>query len=144
MDEVIFDKKWKIYVLICLAIVGSCLAATLTHIEMLKNGEYTENFIVYFNLLVAIVIFCLCYKVGNLFENKKVLCKIISTVSSCVFGIYLFENIIEDVFSRRIYDIVPGNYPRLTICMVYMTLTVITGTILTYLLKKIPVVGKLL
>lgn len=144
MDEVIFDKKWKIYVITGLAILGSCVAAGLTHFQMLKKGEYTEKYISYFNILTAIAVFCICYKLGQLLERKKLLLKLISTISSCVFGIYLFENIIEDVFSSRIYEFIPIYWQRLTVCAVYMTLTVVLGTFITLLLKKVPVLGKLL
>lgn len=144
MDEIIFNKKWKIYVLIGFSIIGSSVAAVLTYIEMLRNGNYTENFISSFNLLTSITIFCVCYKLGNYLKAKSLMRQLISTVSSCTLGIYLLENILEDIFSRKIFQYLPEKYPRLTICAVYMTLTIIIGTFIIYYLKKIPVIRKLL
>ncbi len=143
MDEVIFDKKWKIYGLVVLAVAGSCVAAGLTHFEMVRNGKYMENYITYFNMLTAMAIFCICYKLSYFLERKKFILKLISTISSCAFGIYLLENIIEDVFSKKIYEFVPVYWPRFTVCVIYMTLTVAIGTFIVWLLKKVPVVGKL-
>lgn len=144
MDEMIFASRWKLYLLIGIATAGSCVATGLAYLDMVQNGVYTENYISYFNTLTAMAVFCVCYKIGKLIEKRKVICKVISIISSCVFGIYLMENILEDLFSRKIYELVPTGYPKLTMCIIYMTLTVISGTIITWLIKKIPLVGRLM
>lgn len=144
MDKIIFNKKWKIFVLIGLSLLGSSIAAVLTHIEMLRDGNYTENFISCFNLLTSITIFCICYKLGNYLESKKIIRQLISAISSCTLGIYLLENIIEDRFSKKIFQFLPEKYPQLTICALYITLTIIIGTFIIYCVKKLPVIRKLL
>lgn len=68
---------------------------------------------------------------------------ILATVGGCIFGVYLTEEILREL-TAPLYDIlatVIGGFPA---CIVWVLLVFALGSCLTFLLKKVPGVRKLL
>lgn len=142
--EKILNRKSSIFIISLFAILGIIVAAILTDKDMIKNGAYSESFISQFNLLSAIAVFCWCYKLGKYIKENTRIYKLVTFVSTSIFGIYLMENFIEDNFSRKVYNFLPEKYPRLVICGLVILLTIAIGSVSTNILKKIPIVRKYL
>lgn len=142
MKEFIFDKNYKIYLLTLCSFAGVFFASVYTGKQMKLSGAYGEDFISLFNIVTAITVFCWCFKITEHMQGKVFLKKVVYYISNAVLGCYLLENIIEYITQRLIYSMVPHNYPKLTICCLYIIFTIICGTVFVNLIKKIPGVNR--
>lgn len=69
--------------------------------------------------------------------------KIIQYASSTMFGIYLLENILE-TFTNPLFNLLDRFIPRIFACNIWIIVTMLMGSIIVGLLKKIPGLKKLL
>lgn len=80
-------------------------------------------------------------------EKNKILpekvTKIIQYASTTMFGIYLFENILE-ALTNPLFNLLDRFIPRIFTCNIWIIVTMLMGSIIVGLLKKIPGLKKLL
>lgn len=60
-----------------------------------------------------------------------------------MFGIYLFENILE-ALTNPLFNLLDRFIPRIFTCNIWIIVTMLMGSIIVGLLKKIPGLKKLL
>lgn len=130
-----------IAVVSALAVAINYLACLyMMNYEFRINGLYSENYISKFVVIPTLIIFVVTM---YLYDKKNVSCKLISFIGSCTFCVYLFEEILRiDVFMpimERFY----GNAPGLILCVPYTILVILTGSLISFVLKKIPFLKKL-
>lgn len=113
----------------------------LDHIS-LKNSTYVQ-FDNLFSLAYAIVVFILVKYICLRWEMPSVVEKVFCFAGAGVFGSYLFEGILREIFfpvylylNTRIFS-----YPAV---FVWLTVCVLVGVIVSNLLKRLPVISKII
>lgn len=69
--------------------------------------------------------------------------KWIGSMGGCVFGAYLLEGILRHALSP-LYEVLEPHIHVLPACMIWVIAVVLCGLMLTWVLKKIPVLGRIL
>ncbi len=113
------------------------------------NGAYSERLldgVVFFTapmwwLLIKRLTQKMTEKLSEQESEQEKTGTIIATIGSCVFGIYLFENLVRWQL-LPLYLFLSEKTIGILACSVYVVLTFAVGLIYTLVLKKIPVIGK--
>lgn len=132
-------KKYAIISLIVF-ILTSIVLFIITYIMTKETGNTNYAFDNAFSIFVILESACIFYSAKYLFYNKEN--KFLSVISECTFGIYLFHfliiykimnlNIVTNVFNFNIYlGLYVGEFLVFVLCF-----------IITYVLKKVPVMKK--
>lgn len=140
--------KNKNYVwLVIIGITGITISVICTYYEASQIGSYTQNYVQLFDYLSAIVVFLiiksLVVKMSSNGQNGK-LSTIISYIGSLTFGIYLFEPVLRRILFEKYELFAEPLLPTIIVTFGWIIICMLCGGILTYSLKKIPVVRKLL
>ncbi len=116
------------------------LAVFQARIYFLHHGTYSENFHSLYVWILAMLTVLLIKKIK---VKTPVIQRIICAMGSCVFGVYL----IEDVVRNQVQRIVPFISPflgKFWAGMVFTLLSVLVSMSIIYLVKKIPVISKII
>ena len=141
-DEV--NKKIILIATIILVMVIG-IAITLTILEIEKTGDKEAN--AYLNYGVAYVAMYVYIAIKYLFEGKelpKLIEKIVLTVGTCSFGIYLMEVNIRRAIFNEIINLLSPFIKTLPACIIGVLCVIFIGTIITMILKKTPIIKKLI
>lgn len=133
--------------LMAIAFLGLSAAVYFTVHDYRENGNWSEKYIVLFCTITTVGAFCavkelthfLSYK--NFLSNKAMY--LLEVVSSATFGIYLTENILERI-TIYVYRFLSNFMPSIIACGIYLMATMTFGTIVISMLKRIPVLKRLL
>lgn len=128
-------------------IAGLAIAAQMTIWNHSITGKWEENYITLFYTFTAVAIFIFVKKGISLLETRnKIRSKVtyfVQFVSSTIFGIYLFENILEK-FTEPVFDMFNTFIPTIIACGMWLIVTMLFGSIVIGLLKKIPGIKNIL
>ncbi len=105
-----------------------------------RNGIYSDNF---HSLYVWILAMLTVLLIKNIKVKSPVMQSIICAMGSCVFGVYL----IEDVVRNQVQRIVPVIAPflgKFWAGMVFTLLSVLVSMSIIYLVKKLPLIKKII
>lgn len=143
------QEKYK-YVYQILAVMSLCglSAAVWFSVQLYDRvGSWSEQYITLFYTITAISIFCIAKELTqfllkkDIVNNKIIL--LLKKVSGATFGIYLMENILE-YFTLPVYNFFRPVMPSIFACLLYLLVTMILGTIVINILKKVPLLNILL
>lgn len=141
-------KRRHLNFLIGLFIVSVVLSCCVLYYERLSVGEFTQNYINLFAYVLAIVVFILVKHAAVCRFDKKIKPsgrRIIIILGSLTFGIYLMDPIIKEIFYER-YVLFQEkiNLPIWIFSSVWCLFSMTIGGSITYFLKKIPLINKLI
>ena len=126
-----------------LAAGSVCIMAALCWWELIRRGETSGA---YMGMLLDIPVFFTYLLVHQATEKHPVTgvrAKVIREMGSCVFGAYLLEGI----FRRQLDGIYLFLEPKIHVlpaCLVWVAAVVLCGMAVTWVLKKLPGIRKLL
>lgn len=125
---------------------GILFAALMTIWNYEKSGNWEERYITLFYTFTAVSVFVFVkkgcsHRVNNLLKHGGV--QFIQYISETMFGIYLIENILE-AFTKPVFDIIVKFMPSIFACGIWLIITMMLGNIVVGLMKKMPVLRKLL
>lgn len=127
------------------AIAAQCL---LTYGEASSIGHLSNNFTAIFDYVIAMTTFMLMkYLVTNVFPNLKGwnrVSKFICFVGPLTFGIYLMDPCISFILAGKYHTVMGQFLPPFLVGATWTFISMFIGGTLTYFLKKLPVVGKIL
>lgn len=131
-----------------LALAGSAVGIFLSLWMVVKpninGGEYATEMIPILSMFLACMIFYLLRGISFGFTDMNVrIEKLIMTIGSCVFGVYLIEDylraIVAWMYGRH------GIYiDDVNSCVLSTTIVILVGIPIIYFLKKLPILKKLL
>lgn len=134
----------KTLLLTCLcAFLGLCLNVFITEYDYHVLGGWSEGGLSLFVIFSAAAVF---YGVKFFFDHIPIpafLEKIICSVGECTFGVYLLECYVKDYFGF-IQKLLAAIIPARLAAILYLFCIMLIGTAITYILKKIPFIRKLL
>lgn len=131
-----------IWFLIFLATVCSC--SWLVYNEYTTTGSYSEAHIWRFTALLTVPVYILLYNIGKKIHIPFIGQKILELISNSCFGIYLCENFFETCTVKIYFYCYSIFNLRLFSCAIYILCTIIFGTVIITLIKKIPIIAKFL
>ncbi|MGN1457880.1 MAG: acyltransferase [Acutalibacteraceae bacterium] len=130
------------------AMIGILLSCLCTMYEGQTSGQYTQNYVQLFDYITTIAAFIFIKRivlvtVPSLSRGKiaSAVCKI----GSLTFGIYLFDPYIKLLFYYKYFsELLPPMTPVFIKSVLWCIFSVAVCGMITYLLKKIPFVNKLI
>lgn len=136
-------KKTHVLEIIGSCILGAVLACVLTYYDKEANGSFSQNYIGAFNWLQAASVFILVkyfveFRFNGHFEGK--LGKFIVLCGSLTFGVYLFDPILKWFPMYSIFPIASVSPFREAVK--WCLLSMIIGGMITWILKRIPILRK--
>ena len=129
-------------VMVLASAIAVILTAFLAHIRFRTTGEPGE----YLESLLAIPIFTLYALVHQLFANHTSpgwVKGFLSAFGGCAFGTYLLEGILRHYW-EPVYNLLEPKIHVIPACLVWVFLVAVSGLLLTWLLKKLPLLRKIL
>jgi len=139
------NKKYLLVGGIC-SLISIVFAILMIYWDKNTTGEYSERYLFSFTIIPTLFMFYFLKSLGQKLEKNCILCKIINLFGSCSLGVYLLGRYLQVVMVKPIYrkiDAILPDFPLLT-CLIYVAMVVFVAAIITYLLKKIPGIRKLL
>ena len=142
-----FEKKFwaEISVAISVAVIGFC--CILTRWQSVVWNTWDEGSTqTFFNTFIFIPAGCFYFAVKSRLSKWNMSEKVaekICTVGTCTFGVYLFETIYREE-TKQIFWIMLSHFPTLIACVVWILCAFIVGIGVTVILKKLPIVKKML
>ena len=143
------DKKLDVYKLkskhICglsfLCFTGIILSNLCTYIEAYINGVYSQNYVQLFDYVTSIVFFVFVKYIFVVV--KPSLCednigKNICFLGSMTLGIYMLDPILKTVFYDKYITVAEPLLPTLLVSLGWIIISMLLGTIITMVIKKIP------
>lgn len=126
-----------------LSVLAICLMAGLTWGYFQKNPE---SGLVFTGSLLCVPVFTVYMLVRYFVEKhpvKKVWRTVLTQVGGCTFGAYLLEGILRHEL-MPVYTMLEPKIHVLPACLVWVVAVVVCGLFLTWWLKKIPVLRRIL
>lgn len=145
----VIEANWNRRKIVCAGTLGTiiCIAGTvgMTYWDRNNTGEFTENYLFSFTVIPTLYTFLLLKYLGTKLLKYRMLGRIINVLGDCSFGVYLFGLYLQveliDMYGK-IYDCLPV-FPLLS-CLLYVGYVVLCAVFITFVLKRIPIVKKLL
>lgn len=137
--------SWKEYiVLIILFTITLCGCSWLVYHEYVTKGVYSEAHIWRFTALLVVPVYMIIYDKVRRKHISDHFAKLLATISNSCFGIYLCENFLE-MYTLKIYNYVINICNiKLLACIIYIFCTILLGTAIFSIVKRIPLVAKFL
>ena len=137
------NKKQKL-ILYTSAVVGLLYRYIITFVLSKQSGEVIKNTWGYCQwhcilLSSAVFIFVKELKINERIKNNKKIANILKELSSCSFGVYLIHKFIM-YYEISLFNIKTSSIQWRTVGIVY---TYIISLIIVYILKKIPILKRL-
>ena len=141
------DTKSVIKKLLLLSVIVILITGVLTQYRCYIIGEWEENssqkFFECFIFVPAITVYLASKQFFDTHSINKVVKRGIEIAGTCSFGVYLFEYIYR-VRTEKIFHFLSSFFPVLPACLIWIFCACSMGIIITYVLKKIPLVKKLI
>ena len=128
-----------------MAFLGIIISSCLTYHQGI-NGNFTQSFVQLSDYVTAIFVFVLFRhldEVKQFFSRAEFVNRAVSLVSQLSFGIYLMEPVLREQFYAR-FQIALAPLPLFPIGLAWCVVSMIVCGSATYLLKKLPIIRKLL
>lgn len=133
-------REYIFWSLVFMLVVCGC--SWLVYNEYMNKGSYSEAHIWRFTALLTIPVYLIVYDIIRRVQVPIILRKVLALVSNSCFGIYLCENLLE-AHTIKIYNYVYSLCGKqLLSCGVYLLCTIVLGTVIFSIIRKVPVIAK--
>lgn len=139
--------KKNVINLCLLSLVALFLECLCTYWEGTIIGEFTENYVQMFDYILTITIFVIIKYLTTIRNSQRATNNtnpLIYTLGSLTFGIYLFDQILKHLIGTPIMNILRLYLPEMGVDFIWIILSIAFGGTLTFLLKKLAIISKLL
>ena len=135
-------KVWLMIVISSL--LFAIIPTYFTYRKGIMSG-FGQQYFEYSNYFIAVAVFILLRKLFEDINVERKSSKIVSTIGTLIFGIYLFEPILKNILYKYIFNI--ASYATKSIIMISVFWCIFAMTVcglITFFLKKLPIVKKVL
>ena len=126
-----------------LAAAAVLLMAGLCWYDFRYRGNTSGSYMGSFLCIVVLFLYAALHRIGERIPADGRMAKLVEVLGSCVFGTYLLEGILR----RQLDGIYLALEPKIHVlpaCLVWVAAVVVCGMALTWVLKKLPGLRKLL
>lgn len=134
------DKKMTKYGLLLLGSLCFIMTISLVYLKNTNSDADFMNLIQCFTPMISVGIFGLIKEIDIRYFHSVKLKKVIIAVGNTVFGIYLMEDMLRNQVIKLIVHI---NTYDFLIAILYTILTFIFGVIVVLIMKRIPILRKI-
>ena len=146
MPKRFFRKKYFL-ILAAAGMAAICICGALTHYRCVLTGDWRESTCgVFFDTWIFIPAAAAYFGTKLFFDTHKIsgkLSGLLSAVSACTFGTYLFEYIYRNETKAVFRALVPYIH-SLPACLIWIFTACLAGIAVTFILRKIPGIKKFL
>ncbi len=128
--------------MVIVLLLNAMLCLYITVDVYLRTGGWSYDGIEAFIMLPSMCIFYLAKSLVGEGRRGTRACKTITYVGSCIFTVYLFEEMIREDIAMNIYRMWSGSCPELILFIPYAVTVFAVGIMIATVLKKIPGVKK--
>ena len=147
IDRIMKDRQFNAKTLALLSaasIISILVCCYMTRVTCTMIGEWQESTCqIYFKTLIFLPSVTAFYAVRMLFlrhRPKEKNCRLISTLGAVTFGVFLFENIYRRITLHFLKPFVT-NFPA---CWIWVLSSFVLGACVTFVLRLIPWIRKLI
>ena len=144
MDKILDMSKIKMKTIVRLlgvSFIGIVISSMFTYHEGMRIG-FTQNFVHLFDYVTTIS----CFVTVKYLFSKRIIGErghaLISLGGTLTFGMYLFDPVLKHFFYTRYTSLINDIFPSLVVALTWCIFSMIVGGLLTYILKKFPVIRK--
>lgn len=134
----------QLFIFTLVTVVVTCMCITY---DGETTGAYSQQYVAMFDYWLAIFVFIgIKYLVENAhpqFFTKNV-ANFLTKAGALTFGVYLLDPILVFILSKKYAAFLEPYMPTLVISIVWCLISMVLGSMITFVLKKIPVFRKLL
>lgn len=143
LEKKFFNKKIAI-ILIILSILCIGVSISFTYYEKVNEGTllFMDNISFITISIPSITMFYICKYVMMKFENR-INGKIVTKVATCTFGIYLLSDLLIKKF-EFVYTYMINYVHKLLAIFILEIIVFAVGFVITMILKRIPLIKKIL
>lgn len=136
-------KKRQLVLAGVLGIAAVAGMLVLADLDFGRNGMVTMNFLESLLIFPIFFVYALVHQICAWHPVPLRAGKIIAALGSCVFGAYLLEGILRHELGF-VYELLEPKLHVLPACMIWVLAVVLAGLAITWVLKKVPGLKKLL
>ena len=140
-------KFGKAFLLLVIGAASVVLCAYLTHWKCTYTGTWNgDKFETFFNRLIFLPATATFYAARYLFEKfplGPISSRIVSAIGSATFGVFLLEEICR-LTTKPVFDHMNLHIPTICACWLWVLSACTMGIVITLILKKLPLVSKVL
>ena len=140
--------KKHLYEIIGVEITAILIECFLTYGSMASVGHIDTDYLAIFDYIIAMTTFMLIkYLVINVFpkyKNWNIISEFICFVGPLTFGIYLMDPCVSFVLAGKYHTIMQQFLPPFMVGATWTLISMTIGGMLTYFLKKLPFIGRIL
>ncbi len=139
-------KTKHLVTLILLGIIGIALSNVCTLMDAKINGSYSQNYVQLFDYMTTIVVF-IVIKYLVIVKNKTYrprVEKVVCFMGSMTLGIYMIDPCLKQLFFEDYNKRMEPLLPTMMVTIGWIIFSMISGTIITIVLKKIPFIKKII
>ena len=142
--ENISRRKWMIIYVACSICI--CIECLCTELEFLRDGKYTQNYVMMFDYVIAITAFITVKRLYICMRPhmSTTFCNGINLIGSLTFGMYLLDPFCRMFIGWQFDEAVLPILRTLLTSVLWCFTSMIIGGLITFLIKKIPGIGKLI
>ena len=138
-------KKLDMILILILLLTNIFVASSFNYFQILRsNNSLNQTFLSSFNSINAIIVYILIKLILNKIEMPIFLKKIVNLVGGCTFGIYLIEEFFRAKLYWRFYNFINILFGNMITSILSVICCIFVGTLFIFLLKKLPVIKKIL
>lgn len=138
------SKKIVVFATIALVVILSVgVILTISEVERTGNGK-VQIYLSYGCVFVAMYTYILIKRIFYKRQLPNWINNIIITIGGCSFGIYLMEVNLRDIMFGKVMLKLTPFIKTMPACIVSIVCMICMGTVITMILKKIPLCKKLL
>lgn len=140
-------KRKYIIGLVIAGSIGIGLSNMCTYYEGITTGTFTQNYVQLFDYLTAIITFLLIKYIFVVWKptwNDGMQGKIICTVGSLTLGIYMLDPILKVILGSGYNNWASPRFPTLLVSIGWILISMTLGGCITYIMKKIPGIRRIM
>lgn len=139
-------KKRTIAFLLLISTIGILISSYYTYNEGITTGTFTQNYVQMFDYVIAISTYIIIKYIIVVLLNESFTKKIstaICSIGSLTFGMYLLDPFWKLLFYKTYEGNAEVLLPTLLVSFGWCIISMTLSGILTYILKKIPLIKKI-
>ena len=142
MEKLNNKKILYLWIINAITISISCI---LTNFGFQSQGVHIENFHNSFVIVNCIVIYITIKYICCKISFSKTISNILISIGRCTFGIYLAHMaIMIFIINKGYFDHFPNHINHMLAAFIFCSLVFVMGYFITLILKRIPIIGKLI
>lgn len=143
-NDILQIRKKDIAVLLSAAALGILISSICTLEEGIRTGNFTQNYMQMFDYLSAIAVFILIKRAFLLKSISDKYYHILCFTGSLTLGVYLLDPFLQRMLYPLYSSYMTNSVSTFALSIGWVVISMLLGGVITMVLKKFPLLGKLI